>query len=135
MKLTRTVHLNPLLISIVPLVNVVFLLLAFFLLNSTLALQPGISVNLPQCSFSQRPERPQIATVTADPIPTIYFQDAKLTPEEFRQRLTRSKDKQSTIVIRADKGTPYDVVIRATDDCLAQGFSVILATADQPPNK
>lgn len=133
MKLSRTVHLNPVLISLIPLVNVVFLLLAFFLLNSSYALQPGITVRLPEGSFAQRPERPQIATVIADPIPTIYFEDTKLTPEEFKQRLSKTKDRQGTIVIRADKSAPYELVVRATEDSLAAGFSVVLATTDNLP--
>lgn len=132
MKLTRTVHLNPVLITIIPLVTVVFLLLAFFSLNTNYVLQPGISVNLPTSSFSLRPERPQIVSITADPTPTVYFQDSKLSLEEFTQRLATDKTKARTLVIRADKTTPYEVLMRAMNEGLRHGYSVVLATADQP---
>lgn len=132
MKLTRTVHLNPVLITVIPLVTVVFLLLAFFSLNSHFALQSGIAVNLPASSFSLRPERPQIVNITADPVPAVYFQDTKCTLEEFSQRLAASKEKNRTLVIRADKGTPYDAVMRAMNDGLAHGYAVVLATAEPP---
>ena len=47
MKLVRSVHLNPLLIFLIPLVDLCFLLLLLFLVSSTFLLHPGISVNLP----------------------------------------------------------------------------------------
>ena len=47
MKLVRSVHLNPFLIFLIPLVDVCFLLLLLFLVSSTFLLHPGISVNLP----------------------------------------------------------------------------------------
>lgn len=133
MKLTRTVHFNPVLVGIIPLVNVVFLLLAFFSLNSTFVLQPGVSVNLPISSFSLRPAHPQIVSITADPTPAIYFEDAKLTFEEFAERLAKTSDNnERTLVIRADKGIPYETVVRVMNEGLLRGYPVVLATADKP---
>lgn len=133
MKLTRTVHLNPVLITFVPLVTVVFLLLAFFSLNSSFAPQPGISVNLPTSSFALRPERPEIVSITADPVPTVYFESTKCSMEEFSLRLASTKDKRRTLVIKADKNTPYEAVMRAINEALLCGYPVVLATV-QPSN-
>ena len=55
MKLVRSVHLNPFLIFLIPLVDVCFLLLLLFLVSSTFLLHPGISVNLPFSKFTLAP--------------------------------------------------------------------------------
>ena len=52
MKLTRTTNYHFGWLGIVPLIDVVFLLLFFFLLSSTFVLQPGISVSLPFSRFT-----------------------------------------------------------------------------------
>jgi len=57
MKLTRSVHLNPFLIFIIPLVDLFFLLFLLFLVSSTFLLHPGVSVNLPFSKFTLGPQK------------------------------------------------------------------------------
>ena len=53
-----------------PLVNVLFLVLAIFALSSRFVLQPGISVALPVSPFTLGPQQnPEIVSVTAAPTP------------------------------------------------------------------
>src|SRR5262249_57674161 len=74
MKLTRSIHLNPFLIFIIPLVDLFFLLLLLFLISSTFLLHPGISVNLPFSKFTLGPQNnPVIVSITADPLPLLSF--------------------------------------------------------------
>ena len=48
--------------------------------------------------------------------------------EELRQRLAETKVRERSLIIKADKNTPYDLVVRITDEALKLGFSVVLAT-------
>jgi biopolymer transport protein ExbD len=48
--------------------------------------------------------------------------------DELRQRLAETKAGERSLIIKADKSTPYDLVVRITDEALKLGFSVILAT-------
>ena len=81
MKLTRSVHLNPFLIFLIPLVDICFLLLLLFLVSSTFLLHPGISVNLPFSRFTLGPQRdPIIVSITAGPYPLIYYRDQQIRP-------------------------------------------------------
>jgi biopolymer transport protein ExbD len=129
MKLTRTLKFNPALFSIIPLINVVFLVVLFFALSSRFVLQPGLAVTLPASSFTLGPRvDAQIVSVTAGPVPVIYHRDQRVSLDELRQRLTDTKVRERSLIIKADKNTPYDLVVRITDEALKLGFSVILAT-------
>jgi biopolymer transport protein ExbD len=129
MKLTRTLKFNPALFSVIPLINVVFLVVLFFTLSSRFVLQPGLAVTLPASSFTLGPRvDAQIVSVTAAPVPAIFHRDQRVSLEELRQRLAETKASERSLIIKADKSTPYDLVVRITDEALKLGFSVILAT-------
>ncbi|MEI9896046.1 MAG: biopolymer transporter ExbD [Chthoniobacter sp.] len=129
MKLTRTLKFNPALFSVIPLINVIFLVVLFFTLSSRFVLQPGMAVTLPASSFTLGPRvDAQIVSVTAAPVPVIYHRDQRVTLDELRQRLAETKVRERSLIIKADKNTPYDLVVRITDEALKLGFSVILAT-------
>lgn len=130
MKLTRTLRIPAWLFSVVPLVNVVFLVVVFFALSSRFVLQPGLAVTLPASSFTLAPrDGAQIISITAAPVSAIYFHDQRVTPDELRQRLGESRAKERSVIIKADKDTPYALVVEITDEALRLGFSVILATS------
>jgi len=129
MKLTRALKFNPALFGVIPLINVIFLVVLFFTLSSRFVLQPGLAVTLPASSFTLGPRvDAQIVSVTAGPVPAIYHRDQRVSLDELRQRLTDTKVRERYLILKADKTTPYDLVVRITDAALNLGFSVVLAT-------
>ena len=129
MKLTRTLKIPAWLFSVIPLVNVVFLVVVFFALSSRFVLQPGMAVTLPASSFALAPrDGAQIISITSAPVSAIYFHDQRVTRDELRQRLAESRAKERSVIIKADRDTPYALVVQITDEALRQGFSVVLAT-------
>jgi biopolymer transport protein ExbD len=132
MKLTRTFQFNPALFGIIPLINVLFLVVAFFALSARFVLQPGLAVTLPSSSFTLSPRAAaQIISVTAAPVPAIYHRDQRVSLEELRQRLAENTVKERAVILKADRNTPYDLVVQITDEALKLGFSVILATGSE----
>jgi biopolymer transport protein ExbD len=130
MKLTRSVHLNPYLIFLIPLVDICFLLLLLFLVSSTFLLHPGISVNLPFSRFTLGPQRdPIIVSITAGPYPLIYYRDQQITVEDLGHRLKDDRSKDRSIIIQADRQTPQGSVVEVMNLCLENGYSVVLATS------
>jgi biopolymer transport protein ExbD len=128
MKLTRTLKFNPALFGVVPLISVIFLVVLFFTLSSRFVLQPGLAVNLPPSSFTLGPRvDAQIVSVTAAPVPAIFYRDQRVGLDELRQRLAATKAGERSLIIKADKNTPYDLVMRITDEALKLGYSVVLA--------
>ena len=133
MKLTRYVHLNPFLIFVVPLVDLIFLVLLLFLVSSTFLLHPGISVNLPFSKFTLGPQKnPLIVSITAGPYPTIYYRDQQIQLGELARRLEQDRGAERSIVIQADRLAPQGSVVEVMNLCLENGYSVVLATS---PNK
>jgi biopolymer transport protein ExbD len=133
MKLTRSVHLNPFLVFIIPLVDLVFLLLLLFLVSSTFLLHPGISVNLPFSKFTLGPQKnPLLVSITAGPYPMIYYRDQQIQLRELARRLEQDRGAERSIVIQADRLAPQGSVVEVMNLCLENGYSVVLATS---PNK
>jgi biopolymer transport protein ExbD len=133
MKLTRSVHLNPFLVFIIPLVDLVFLLLLLFLVSSTFLLHPGISVNLPFSKFTLGPQKnPLLVSITAGPYPMIYYRDQQIQLSELARRLQQDRGAERSIVIQADRLAPQGSVVEVMNLCLENGYSVVLATS---PNK
>ena len=132
MKLNRTVHLNPFLIFIIPLIDLFFLLLLLFLISSTFLVHPGISVNLPFSKFTLGPQNnPVIVSITAGPFPVIYYRDQQVRLEELARRLAEDHAADRSIIIQADRLTPQGSVIEVMNLCLEKGYSVVLATSPQ----
>lgn len=132
MKLTRSLKFNPALFGIIPLLNVLFLVVVFFTLSSRFVLQPGMAVTLPSSSFTLGPRsNAQIVSVTAAPVPAIYHRDQRVDFEELRKRLANTDIKERALILKADKATPYDLVVQITDEALKLGFSVILAGSSE----
>jgi biopolymer transport protein ExbD len=132
MKLIRSVHLNPFLIFLIPLVDICFLLLLLFLVSSTFLLHPGISVNLPFSKFTLGPQKnPLIVSITPGPYPLIYYRDQQVNLDDLARRLEEdhSHSPDRSIIIQADRLTPQGSVVEVMNLCLENGFSVVLATA------
>jgi len=130
MKLGRTKEYNFGWLVLFALVDVAFLLIFFLLLSSNFILQPGISVSMPFSGFTLGPQtNQQIISITGGAIPAIYFREQKITLEQLGPLLDTAKREGNSIVIRADRLTPYETVIEVTNAALEHGItSVALAT-------
>src|SRR5471030_1485051 len=127
MALVLTRRLQPLrgLIDLTPVVNVVLLLLCFFLLSSSFVLQPGIKVDPPRSAFAVgTPASRLIVAVTLAPQryddkgapikrdPVLYFNDQIVTLDGFRTALDKLPACRLTpmLVVKADKDVPLDLI-------------------------
>lgn len=129
MRLTRSPSLSPFLFQIVPLLNVLFALLVFFILGSTFVLQPGIAINPPTSQFAMEPARnPVIISVLAGTPPRLFLRDQIVSQDQLTDSLADPAMSGRTIIVKADRAVPYDVVMRISNDVLSHGLPVILAT-------
>jgi biopolymer transport protein ExbD len=131
MKLSRTKAYNFGWLVLFPLINVVFLLIFFTLLSSNFILQPGVAVSAPATPFLLGAQKnPQIISVTSGAVPAIYFRDQKTSLEGLGQLLDEAKRENRSIIVKADKQTPYELVVAVTNAALEHGItSVSLAGA------
>ena len=133
MRLSRTSEFRFGWLCVVPLIDVLFLLLFFFLLSSNFVLQPGISLTVPFSSFTLAPQLNQeIISISGGAAPAIYFRDQKVTLQELGPMLEKTRGEGRPVVIRADRFTPYNEVVQVMNAVLERGISsVSLATTPQ----
>jgi len=113
-------------INITPLVDMVFLLLIFFMLTSSFIVLPGIKINLPKAVTSQAiKEKNIIITINNENI--IYLDKKPITPQELTNYLTQIvKSKQEKpLLIKADKDTQLGTVVKVWDICRNVGITQI----------
>ena len=133
MKLSRTKDYTFSWLAAIPLLDVIFLLIFFLVLSSNFILQPGISVSVPLSRFTLGPQiNPQIISITGGAAPAIYFRDQKVALAQLGPLLDEAKKEGRPVIIKADRLTPYALVVEVTNLALERGItSVALATA--PP--
>ena len=131
MKLSRTKEYNFGWLVVFPLIDVVFLLIFFTLLSSNFILQPGIAISAPATPFLLGAQRnPQIISISGGAVPSIYFRDQKTSIERLGPLLDQAKRENRSIIIKADRQTPYELVVAVTNVALEHGIpSVSLAGA------
>jgi biopolymer transport protein ExbD len=132
MALILNRRLQPLrgLIDLAPMLNVILLLLCFFLLSSSFIVQPGIKVNLPRSVYAEgSPASRLIVAVTLGPQqyddkgallprqPVLYFQDQIVTVEQLRAALDElpASRIKPTLFIKPDKDVPVDFISSLLD--------------------
>ncbi|MBA3883128.1 MAG: biopolymer transporter ExbD [Chthoniobacterales bacterium] len=131
MKLTRTQEFHFGWMGLVPMVNIIFLVIFFLLLSSNFVLQPGISIALPMSKFTLGPQvNPQIISITGGAVPSVYFRDQKVSFDQLAPLLEAAKHEGRPVIIKADRLTPYEMVMAVTNAALEHGItSVSLASA------
>ncbi|APG65055.1 biopolymer transporter ExbD [Tenacibaculum todarodis] len=107
--------------------DIVFLLLIFFMLTSTLVTVSAIDVLLPKAGG--KTENQTAVAVTISKNSTFYIDKTKVSLANLEQKLLNSvgADKKKTIVIRGDKDVPYKNVMKVIDIANKNKLKMILA--------
>lgn len=107
--------------------DIVFLLLIFFMLASTLVSTNAIDIVLPKASG--RTENNQSVSVSIKKDLTYYIDQKRVGESVLEDRLVSllSNESKPTIVLRAEKSVPVDNVVKVMDIANRNKFKVILA--------
>ncbi|GAB1405544.1 MAG: biopolymer transporter ExbD [Lentimicrobiaceae bacterium] len=125
--------------SMASMTDLVFLLLIFFMLTSTLVSPNAIKLLLP--SSTSKTMAKQTVTVYIDPQSQYYVEEQPVNPEFLVEILGQklSRESEATVVLRADQQVPVQYVVTLIDavnqvnDLTGTRHKVILAT--RPPQK
>ena len=120
-------------IDMTPMVDVVFLLLIFFMISTTFVESPGISVKLPESSTQAVDREPKEIKVYLTRDGTIYYRDKKISIEEFRGVLSehRSEAAQTTVLLLADQDSRHGKVVTLMDLARDAGFTKLAIATEQ----
>ena len=121
-------------INITSLVDVLFLLLIFFIMSSTFIEQPGMKLELPE-SESATSERMKelILEMKADGSMTLNQEPVEFETieEQFKQWLPSLGEK--TLILKADKNVPHGNVVTVMDMAKLSGLEkLVIATKSKP---
>ncbi len=131
MKLESTLHHRPGLMHIAPLLDVVMLLLIFFLLSSNFVTRSGIVVRPPysRSTIEALPEA-DIITVSAGASPRIFFNDEAVGMVDLRGRLEKKRTgPRHQIYLRGDADAAYGTIIEITNIIQEAGIDCVLGTS------
>lgn len=109
--------------QLAPLIDIVFLLLVFFVVTSTMnSLEREMTVTLPQAESATNSEsryNEVVVNILRDG--TVVVNRAVMTPENLEERLKRLRKLADGavpgVIIRADEDCPHRHVIRVMDIC------------------
>ena len=116
-------------IDMTPMIDVVFQLILFFLVSTTFAVMPGISLNLPASSTAQSTTTSGI-TITADKNGGLWFNDKKVTFRTLSAELaaydTKNKKKDEIpITLEADSEVTNGTIVQIFDVIRENGYSAV----------
>lgn len=133
-------HLNKMLqaqeekedIDMTPMLDVVFILLIFFIVTASFVKEAGIDVNRPEAATAVKKERANILVAITDK-GDVWINKRKVDIRSVQANIERLKaeNPQGTVVIQADKKSTTDTLIKVMDSARAAGvFDVSIAAQD-----
>lgn len=124
-------------LNLTPLIDVVFLLLIFFMVSATFERQALLRVELPEASTSQSEALPErIELVITESGDFFVAENMLVDRQRSTLQLALSQAFAATpdalLVIRADTATPHGLVVRAMDAAAAEGITrLTIATVEE----
>ena len=115
-------------INIASLVDVLFLLLIFFMVTSAFVEQPNIKLELPSTRHSEVSKiENMVLTIARDG--ELFIQDRPVEKKDLEKELRRVvlDTGDEVLVLKADKFVPYGVVIDIMDAVKGAGFRKVIA--------
>jgi biopolymer transport protein ExbD len=111
-------------VDLTSMVDVVFLLLIFFMISTTFVESPGIDVKLPESSSQISEKEIQEIKVYLSRSGELSIGKERVTRKELESRLRsyRSRAKEMTFVLLADKEARHGEVVRLMDLAKVNGF-------------
>jgi biopolymer transport protein ExbD len=112
-------------VELIPLIDVVFQLVVFFMVSTTFILTPGISLVLPGSETSEPVVMTKlIVTIVADD--EIYLNkeryDIRGLASRLRMLTEKEKEEIKTVVIEGDEEVPYRLMVEVLDVLRKNGF-------------
>jgi len=111
--------------DLTPMIDMVFLLLIFFLLTSFLA-RPIIPVSLPEAEMVELEEKPDL-TITVLKDGNLLFGGEEISDEKLERTLKRmlAFRQTSEVVIQSDKEVPFGRIVEVMDTVKKSGAGII----------
>jgi biopolymer transport protein ExbD len=124
-------------VDLTSLIDVVFLLLIFFMVSTTFERQALLKVDLPEASeVEDRAEAPEGLELVIDSEGRMYLNDQRLVDSQERTiraalEQAAGDDRSQPLILRADRLTPHHHVVTAMDVAAQLGFRNLSIATDR----
>ena len=118
-------------VNLTPMLDVVFIMLIFFIVTASFVKEAGIDVTRPQASTAVRVERGNILiAITADG--QIWMDRRQIDPRALRANIERmhAENPQGSVVVQADKKAETGLLVQVIDASRAAGVSNVSLAAE-----
>ncbi|MFP4484536.1 MAG: ExbD/TolR family protein [Spirochaetaceae bacterium] len=117
-------------VDLVPMIDVVFQLVVFFMVSSTFVMTPGIALDLPAASSDEQVVMNRLVVTVVSP-EEIYLNRRELTLEGLGRALTDLARQESdgegvrSIVLEADRDVSYELIVQVLGIMRQNGFRAV----------
>jgi biopolymer transport protein ExbD len=124
-------------VNLTPLIDVVFILLIFFMVSTTFQKESEINIELPEASGEPLEERKDQLEIIIDANGHYFIDEQQVVNTELvtlKKAIQKflGEQRDLPVVIRADRTTPYEAVIRAMDATAQLGLVNMSLATSQP---
>ena len=135
----RTKRENEPELNLTPLIDVVFLLLIFFMVSTTFERESEITIELPESSGEIKQTEQKVIEISIDNQGRYFVNQRRIKDTDIKTlknalTIVRGDEKEPKLIISADKMTPHQSVVRAMDAARQLGL-VHLTFATKQANK
>jgi len=130
MKFTRKRKLETGRLDIAPLVDVVLLLLIFFMLTSSFITPAGIRINLPEAAVTE-PQEKENPTLSLTEEEKIFFREREVTWPGLKETLRqeRAQFPGRVLIIKADENVRHGRVVEVMSSAQEAGWERLAIAA------
>ena len=127
-------------VNLTPLIDVVFLLLIFFMVSTTFERENEISLELPEASGKQVENQHAPVEITIDAKGRYFINKVEVVNTELETLMQAIKkaagdEAKPRVLLSADKATQHQAVITAMDAARQLGFVNLTFATSAPANK
>ncbi len=124
---------QPLDINMAPLIDMVFILLIFFLVTTSFVKESGVDVNRPTAATAESMQKAGIM-IGVDKDNRIFMEKREIDMRAVRANVERAiaENPESTVVIVADRNSRTGVAIEVMDACRLAGAESVSIAARLP---
>ena len=132
-------------ITLISMIDVLFVLLLFFMVSTTFNRNTEVKVKLPEADGAEAEQTPKMVTLTIDANSNYYLKVGDGPPQPLidqqldtlKQELGKlgENSKDQPFIINADGKTPHQAVITALEAAGDAGFSHITFAAQHPKTR
>jgi biopolymer transport protein ExbD len=127
-------------INLTPLIDVVFLLLIFFMVSTTFTKETHLKVDLPEAEGQQAPQPQDKIEVMISADGNYAVNGESLVNSQMQTLLTAIEvkgqgNKELPFIITADANVPYEKVVQVMDAAGRLGYTNLTMTTRNPSGK